>query len=182
MTAAEGALETRFRLRLGAAALALALWAAALAHFGPGARGVIGGVFCAAVILFAGIDVERRRIPDRVALPAIGVVLVAQLVAFPGAALEWIGAGAAACLLFAVPRLFKRELVGAGEVRLAALLGVGLGDDVLLALFIGSLAAVPWALYIVAARGATGRGEVIPLGPFLALGGILALFLGELPG
>jgi prepilin signal peptidase PulO-like enzyme (type II secretory pathway) len=34
------------------------------------------------------------------------------------------------------------------------------------------------ALYVLATRGTAARKDAIPFGPFLALGGILAFFLG----
>jgi leader peptidase (prepilin peptidase) / N-methyltransferase len=68
-----------------------------------------------------------------------------------------------------------------GDVKLALLLGVGLGVDAAMALLLGSLAAAPAAVWILATRGLAARSETIPLGPFLAVGGVLALFLGDLP-
>jgi prepilin signal peptidase PulO-like enzyme (type II secretory pathway) len=161
-------------LRLGAAVAAVALWTAALAHFGFGARGVIAAALCAVLAVLAAFDLEQRRIPNRIVLPAIGGILLAQLAFFSGDALEWIGAGLGAGLLFWLPALVRAGSIGMGDVKLAALLGVGLGGDVIAALFLGSLAAAPVALWILVKRG---RGEVIPFGPFLALGGVLALFI-----
>jgi leader peptidase (prepilin peptidase) / N-methyltransferase len=167
---------------VGVAAATAALTAATLVHFGLGARGVIGAALCAVLVLLAWFDLDQRRIPNRIVLPAIGVVLAAQLLFFPGAALEWIGAGLAAGAILFVPRLFKAEAVGIGDVKLAILLGVGLGGDVIIALLLASLSMAPVALWILITRGVGARNDVIPFGPFLALGGILALFLGDLPG
>ena len=157
------------------------LAAAALVHFGAGGRGLIAGGLCASVVALAAYDLEHRLIPNRIVLPAIALILVAQIVAFPGDALEWLGGTVGAGVALYVPRLFKRDAVGIGDVKLAMLLGAGLGGEVVSALLFGSLAAAPVAIWILATRGETERGQTIPLGPFLAVGAILAVFLGDLP-
>jgi leader peptidase (prepilin peptidase)/N-methyltransferase len=66
--------------------------------------------------------------------------------------------------------------MGFGDVKLAALLGALLGwQNLLLALF---LAFVLGAVGGLAGR-ALGGGRQIPFGPYLALGGLLALFFGS---
>jgi prepilin signal peptidase PulO-like enzyme (type II secretory pathway) len=166
---------------LGVGLAGSVLAAAALVHFGAGARGLIAGAFCVSVVALAAYDLECRLIPNRIVLPAIALVLVAQLVAFPAEALEWLGATVGAGVVLYLPRLFKRDAVGVGDVKLAMLLGAGLGGEVVNALLFGSLAAAPVAIWILATRGETERGQTIPLAPFLAVGAILAVFLGDLP-
>lgn len=168
--------ERRWLASLAAAALAIA----SLVHFGLGARGLISAGFVCCLCVLAAIDLECRVIPNRIVLPAAGIILVAQI-AFFGYPLEWIACGLGAALVLFLPTLFRADAIGMGDVKLALLLGVGLGIDVVKALLLGSLAAVPVALWILATRGVEARTETIPLGPFLALGGVLALFLGSLP-
>jgi leader peptidase (prepilin peptidase) / N-methyltransferase len=169
--------QRRWATWLAASALAIA----SLAHFGLGARGLISAGFVCCLAVLAAIDLEYRVIPNRIVLPSAGVILAAQLAFFPDHALEWVACGLGAALALFVPRLFKADAIGIGDVKLALLLGVGLGVDVARALLLGSLAAVPLAVWILATRGTEARSETIPLGPFLAVGGVLALFLGDLP-
>jgi leader peptidase (prepilin peptidase)/N-methyltransferase len=164
--------------RSGAAGVGAALGAAALVHFGLDPRGLIGLLFVAGLTAIAAIDLEHRVIPNRIVLPLAALVLALQCAFFPGRALEWMAAGAGAALLLAIPAMVRPGSVGMGDVKLAGLLGAGLGREVVTALFLGSLAAVPVALWILARRGAGARKEKIPLGPFLAAGGVLALFVG----
>jgi hypothetical protein len=151
---------------------------AALVDFGLGSRGLIAAAFVAVLAVLGAGDAEKRTIPNRIVLPAIALVLVAQLAFFGDRALEWLGAGAGAALLLQVPAWIRPGSVGQGDVKLALLLGVGLGRDVVTALLIGSLAAFPVALWIVFRGGWSARKRAIPLGPFLAVGGILATFSG----
>lgn len=169
--------ERRWPASLAAAALAIA----SLVHFGLGARGVISAGLVCCLCVLAAIDLECRMIPNRIVLPATGIILVAQIAFFGDFALEWIACGLGAALVLFLPTLFRADAIGMGDVKLGLLLGVGLGVDVVRALLLGSLAAVPAALWILATRGMAARSETIPLGPFLALGGVLALFLGDLP-
>lgn len=167
--------------RWAASLTAIALAIASLSHFGLGARGLISAGFVCCLAVLAAIDFECRVIPNRIVLPSAAIILAAQLAFFPGYALEWVACGLGAALALFVPRLFKADAIGMGDVKLALLLGVGLGVDVAKALLLGSLAAVPLAFWILATRGTAARSETIPLGPFLAVGGVLALFLGDLP-
>jgi prepilin signal peptidase PulO-like enzyme (type II secretory pathway) len=63
-----------------------------------------------------------------------------------------------------------------GDVKLAFLLGVGLGGAVVTALVVGLVAACIVALAILVRGGRAARKQAIPFGPFLALGGLVALF------
>lgn len=164
-------------VRIAAGAAALTLAAASVAINGLDGDGLIGAALCAVLVVLAAFDLECSVIPNRVVLPAIAVILAVQLIVFPGDALEWLAATVGAGAVLFLPRLFRSEAVGIGDVKLAMLLGAGLGGTVTTALLVGSLAAVPVAIWILATRGAAARNDVIPFGPFLALGGILAVLL-----
>jgi prepilin signal peptidase PulO-like enzyme (type II secretory pathway) len=59
-------------------------------------------------------------------------------------------------------------------------MGLFLGREVGAAMLIGLLAGSVIGLAIIARKGAKeGRKTAIPFGPFLALGGIAALFVGD---
>ena len=81
--------QRRWAASLAATALAIA----SLTHFGLGTRGLISAGFVCCLAVLAAIDLECRLIPNRIVLPAAGIVLAAQIVFFPGHALEWIVAG-----------------------------------------------------------------------------------------
>lgn len=67
--------------------------------------------------------------------------------------------------------------MGFGDVKLAALLGAVLGwERLLVALF----AAVLIGAVVGVIQRAMGGTRVVPFGPFLAFGGVLALFVGDL--
>jgi prepilin signal peptidase PulO-like enzyme (type II secretory pathway) len=165
--------------RYGAIIAALCSGASVLAHFGLGARGVISAGFVAVLAILAAIDLEHGVIPNRILVPAGCALLIAQIAFFPHQAAEWILAGLGAGLVLLIPALVKRGALGMGDVKLGTFLGVGLGKAVIGGLLLGSLAAVPFALAILVRHGTAGRKERIPLGPFLAVGGLLALLLSS---
>jgi leader peptidase (prepilin peptidase)/N-methyltransferase len=58
------------------------------------------------------------------------------------------------------------------------LMGVALGRTVPVALMIGMFAAIVPSLALFARHGVAARKMRIPFAPFLALGGVVALFAG----
>ena len=69
--------------------------------------------------------------------------------------------------------------MGMGDVKLALLLGAMLGWTVPVAMMIAMLSALVPATVLLVRHGSAARKMAIPFGPFLALGGLVALFAGE---
>jgi leader peptidase (prepilin peptidase)/N-methyltransferase len=69
--------------------------------------------------------------------------------------------------------------MGMGDVKLALLLGVAVGRYVPIALFVGMLSALVPSAVLFFRHGMAARKMAIPFGPFLAIGGLVALFAGE---
>jgi leader peptidase (prepilin peptidase)/N-methyltransferase len=69
--------------------------------------------------------------------------------------------------------------MGMGDVKLALLLGVAVGWSVPVALMVGMIAALVPSVVLLARHGAAARKHAIPFAPFLALGGVIALFAGH---
>ena len=92
---------------------------------------------------------------------------------------EWAAAafGAAGFLLLAA--LVYPAGMGMGDIKLALLMGAMLGRTVPIALLAGMIAALVPSVVLLARHGAAARKMKIPFGPFLALGGVVALFAGH---
>jgi leader peptidase (prepilin peptidase)/N-methyltransferase len=162
-------------------AVAAGLSAAVLVRFGLTARGLIEAFVVAVLVWLSAIDIERHVLPNVIVLPAAALVLVAQIVAFPDQTVEWVVSAAGAAGLLLVFVLIYPAGMGMGDVKLALLLGAALGRLVVVALLLGFIAAAIAGLVLIARRGIGARKQGIPLGPFLALGATLTLFLGT-PG
>jgi leader peptidase (prepilin peptidase)/N-methyltransferase len=65
-----------------------------------------------------------------------------------------------------------------GDVKLAGVMGLYLGASVAPAMFIGFGAGAAVGVAVMLRQGSGARKQGIPFGPFLALGGIVALFAG----
>ena len=68
--------------------------------------------------------------------------------------------------------------MGMGDVKLAGVMGIFLGLSVVPALFVAFLSGTVVGLGIMAREGRGARKKGVPFGPFLALGGIVAVLAG----
>jgi len=153
------------------------LIAACVLKFGWTFEAAIAAFFCAALVVISATDIEAYVIPNVIVLPAAAIVLVAQTVRDPS--VEWVlaGLGAAAFLLLAA--LAYPAGMGMGDVKLALLLGFGLGRVVPVAMMIGMISALVPSVVLLARHGQAARKMKIPFGPFLAFGGVCGLFFGD---
>ena len=148
------------------------------ADFGFHGRALVGAVLCPALILLAAIDAKHKLLPNAIILPAslaIGLIVAAST---PGSFLSHLAAGAALGGFFFVFGTIFAGSVGMGDAKLGFLLGLALGPRTFGAVIVAFAGLLIAALYVLATRGTSARKDAIPFGPFLALGGILAFFLG----
>jgi leader peptidase (prepilin peptidase) / N-methyltransferase len=164
-------------IRLLALAVLATLIAACLAVFGLTLEALVDIAACAVLVVVTVTDLESRIIPNRIIVPALAAALVVQTARDPS--VEWIVAALGAGGFFLLLALIYPAGLGMGDVKMAAFLGAWLGAPVVVALFAGSLIALIPAIAILALRGGAGRKVGIPFAPFLAAGGIVALFLGD---
>jgi len=165
-------------LRVFVVAGALALVVASFARYGFSGKALLGAVFCPTLVLLAAIDAKHRLLPNAIILPAtlaVGLILAAST---PGDFLSHLAAGAALGGFFFIFGTIFAGSIGMGDAKLGFLLGLALGAQTFGAALIAFAGLLVAALYVLATRGASARKDAIPFGPFLALGGILAFFLG----
>jgi leader peptidase (prepilin peptidase)/N-methyltransferase len=147
---------------------------------GPDAAGLAAGlVFIAVLATITLADIDLRVIPNKILIfgAVVGIPLV--LIADPDSAAERaIAVAAAGGVLFLVAFAYPRGM-GMGDVKLATLMGVFLGRAVAPGMLIGFLAGAIVGIALIASRGAAARKQAIPFGPFLALGGFVALLAGD---
>jgi leader peptidase (prepilin peptidase)/N-methyltransferase len=147
-------------------------------RLGLGLDGLAGAFFAVVLVLVTLKDLEVRRIPNVVVLPAAAIVLLAVAALRPHHLAEAVIAALAAAVFLILPSLVMRGAVGMGDVKLAFLIGAALGSGTSAALLLGCLAASGAALILLARHGSKARKMMLPFAPFLAFGALAALALG----
>jgi leader peptidase (prepilin peptidase) / N-methyltransferase len=159
------------------------LFAGAAAAFGGLLQAAMVAAFLALLVAVSIIDAQYRIIPNRLVYPsyaAFGAVVLIGAAAGLGMSAARAGIG---LLLYGGGLLLIALVVprgmGMGDVKLAGLIGLVLGSLGLAYVAVAAGAAilaggVASVAVLMAARGA--RGKMIPFGPFLALGAVIAVF------
>lgn len=136
------------------------------------------------LLVLSFVDLDYRILPDRITLPGVVVGLVAApilgVVGLWDSLLGVIVGGGALYLIGVLGELIlRKESMGGGDVKLAAMLGAFLGWKlVLVDLFIAFLVGAVVGVAVMARR--TGEWDsALPFGPFIALGAVVALLWGE---
>jgi leader peptidase (prepilin peptidase)/N-methyltransferase len=140
---------------------------------------VLGLVLVTFLVPIAVIDLDVKRIPNALTGPAAVLAVALGAVLDPGHLPEQLIAGLAAGLFFFLPALIHQKGMGMGDVKLVGVLGLYLGRAVAPAIFIALILGVVVGVAVVASKGVSnGRRTKVPFGPFLAVGGIVAFFVG----
>lgn len=176
---------------LATGALAVLCWHA----FGITAAALGAFAVCLALVILSTIDIEHMELPDSLTQPLLWAGLLFSLApksppagldgalpfASPSAAIAGAACGYAALagLNFAWRLWRKVDGLGAGDPRLLCALGAWFGPAaVALILAVAMAAAGAVGLARMAVANAR-KDDLLPLGPFLAGGALLALFARE---
>ena len=162
-------------------ALTAALYVAVVAvHLDDPLKLVLGVVLVTFLVPIAVIDLDVRKIPNKLTLPAAVLAPVLALAIDPSFVPEQLIAGLAAAFFFFLPVLIHSKGMGMGDVKLAGVLGLYLGAAVGVAILAGLMLGAVVGVAVMARYGVTrGRKTAIPFGPFLAAGALIALLVGE---
>lgn len=160
------------------------LCAFAAAHFGYGMAAVGAILLIWALLALTAIDFDTMLLPDDITLPLVWTGLLFNLFGtFTDLHSAVIGAVIGYLVLWGVYWLFKlttgREGMGYGDFKLLSALGAWFGWQLLpLILVLSSLvgAIIGISLIVLFKHG---RNIPIPFGPYLAGGGLIALFWGQ---
>ena len=140
--------------------------------------------FVFALITLTFIDFDTQLLPDDITLPLLWLGLLFNLnTGFTDLKSAVIGAMAGYFILWSVYWLFKlitgKEGMGYGDFKLLAAIGAWFGWQLLPAvILLSSVLGAVIGIGLIMFKGKE-RSTAIPFGPFLALGGIAALFFGQ---
>jgi leader peptidase (prepilin peptidase)/N-methyltransferase len=141
---------------------------------------VLGLILVTALVPITLIDLDHRIIPNKLTLALALASVVAVVVLGSSELVEHLAAGAGAFLFFFLAAAAYPRGMGMGDVKLAGAMGLALGRAVAPAILFALVAGVLVGMVVIARKGAhEGRRTAVPFGPFLALGGVIALFAGD---
>ncbi|MBN3885783.1 MAG: prepilin peptidase [Nostoc sp.] len=152
--------------------------------------------FCSWLLALSLIDLDTMTLPNPLTQSGLVVGILFQMVVgfLPEGSfvalinqlmIAIVGAVLGLWLFDAIALLssiaFRKTAMGAGDAKLAAMMGAWLGwKYLLLASFIAcGLGALIGISILIMQRSQQKLGQKIPFGPFLALGSVITLFSGE---
>ena len=152
--------------------------------YGLSIQSLIYIILSSALIIIAFIDLNEMIVPDVISLPGIGVGLILSFFVpyikfINSVSGVVVGGGIILIIALVGSMIFKKEAMGGGDVKLAAMIGAFLGwrytiISLLAGFFSGALIGIVLILSKI-----KKREDAIPFGPFLALGALISLLWGE---
>jgi leader peptidase (prepilin peptidase) / N-methyltransferase len=144
-------------------------------------------ILMSVLVAHTWIDLRTQRLPREITYAGMvlgGIALASAAIVIAEPERIWMMGLGAAIALAAMWLIYSlsRGGMGDGDVRLAPLLGMHLGwlnpGIVLPGLFFGFTAGAAVGVAMMAIDRA-GRRTAVPFGPFLALGTVVAIFVGQ---
>ena len=150
------------------------LMAGLVCQFGLSLAALRYGVLAFALLVVFFTDLEHQIIPNAVTYP--GIAAGVALSAAAGHLAASVIAAASAGLVFLILGIVSRGGMGGGDIKLAAMIGAFLGTPaVIVALFLAVALGAAAGLLLLALR-LRSRKDMIPFGPAMAAGAMIAVF------
>ncbi len=147
-------------------------------RYGPTPLLLLFTFYICILFLVLVIDLEHRLILNVVILPAILMAGIGSSLSPDLGPLRALAGGLIGFASFYLIALLRKGGMGGGDVKLAAFIGLATGfPAIIVALLIAILAGGATALLLVLTR-VKGLKSYIPYGPFLVVGGVVALIYG----
>lgn len=152
--------------------------------YGLSVQTLIYIILSSALIIIAFIDLNEQIVPDVISLPGIviGFILsfLVPYISFINSALGvLVGGGIILIIGLAGSVVFKKEAMGGGDVKLAAMIGAFLGwRYIMISLFLGFFLGALAGIFLILSK-IKSREDVVPFGPFIVLGSFITLLWGD---
>lgn len=144
--------------------------------FGFSYEFIISLIFISGLITIIVSDIEYMIILDEILAISCILIIILELIFFglDSTAENIIGGVLAFITMYVIKligdKLFKRESMGGGDIKLMFLFGIVIGYPLSICnIFLATFIAFPVAIYILFSR----KDNLIPFGPFLAMAAIL---------
>jgi len=152
--------------------------------YGLSIQSLIYIILSSALVIIAFIDLNEQIVPDVISLPGIVIGFIISFfvpyISFINSALGVIvGGGIILVIGLAGSVIFKKEAMGGGDVKLAAMIGAFLGwRYIIISLFLGFFLGALAGIFLILSK-IKNKEDVVPFGPFIILGSFITLLWGE---
>ena len=154
-------------------------------HHGPTAAALVGCTAVALLVAMAFIDLDTTLLPDDLTFPLVGLGLASAWLGWTPVSLEDAALGTlfGYFSLWFIATLYRVlrgvEGMAEGDFKLLAGLGALLGWKLLPSIILlSSAVGAAVGLFLIFGRGHL-KDKPIPFGPYLAGGGVAAMFFGN---
>jgi len=152
--------------------------------YGLSIQSLIYIILSSALIIITFIDLNEQIIPDEISLPGIVIGFIISFfvpyISFINSALGLL-AGGGIILIIALggSAIFKKDAMGGGDVKLAAMIGAFLGwRYIIISLFLGFFIGALAGIFLIISK-IKSREDIVPFGPFIVLGSFITLLWGK---
>ena len=152
--------------------------------YGLSIQSLIYIILSSALIIIAFIDLNEMIVPDVISLPGIGVGLILSffvpyITFINSVSGVVVGGGIILIIALVGSMIFKKEAMGGGDIKLAAMIGAFLGwRYTIISLFLGFFLGALAGIFLILSK-IKSREDMVPFGPFIALGSLITLLWGE---
>jgi leader peptidase (prepilin peptidase)/N-methyltransferase len=154
-------------------------------RFGASIDTIVFSALGSALIVIFLIDAEFQIIPDSITLPGTVVGLGVSFVPAGITPVQsligiLVGGGVLYLIALAGDFLFKKESMGGGDIKMAAMLGAFLGwQKVVLIFMTSAVVGLVVSLVMMAFSQVLRKERLIPFGPFLSIAAVIAVAYGD---
>jgi leader peptidase (prepilin peptidase)/N-methyltransferase len=152
--------------------------------YGLSIQSLIFIILSSALVIIAFIDLNVQIVPDVISLPGIVIGLIISFfvpyISFINSALGVVAGGGIILIIgLAGSVIFKKEAMGGGDVKIAAMIGAFLGwRYIIISLFLGFFLGALAGIFLIMSK-IKSREDTVPFGPFIVLGSFITLLWGE---
>ena len=152
--------------------------------YGRSLQTFIYAILSSALIIISFIDLDEQIIPDEISLSGIVLgFLISFFVPYISYFNSLLGILTGGGIIFLIAlaglAIFKKEAMGGGDVKLAAMIGAFIGwRYIILSLFIGFFIGAVTGIVLILSK-VKNKDDIIPFGPFIVLGSILTILWGK---
>ena len=141
--------------------------------FGPGTKLILASAYFSILLVVTVIDLEHRRILNKIIYPAILIAPFAAL-GYGISAIDILLGGLIGFLIMFLPYILSGGGLGAGDVKLGAFIGIFSGYPAIIVAMFGAAVFGGVAAAFLLLTHLRGRKDPVPYAPFLVLGGVVA--------